>query len=484
MSTEAKLGSLVSQPAKRAIFGHPAIFAPSSEITTYPDKYLHLLSISKQTLDTVIKEDRIEASADGVFLGGDFTRDGAITAVFVQRAETLRKLATGEEPVFTPRIAEILIKKIDQQSRINIPERGVKIGQFPHEVRKNPLYYERLVNPRDGGQPWFRNPENNFLENYDASDSTGLWIYAVGKYIEAGYIQPNEKIYRALQAALEYCLGEIDEKGFVAYEYEGNREFVELRNKTWKDSERGFLLPNGQMPKGKIYDIWTNGVTWAALDTGARIFAEKDPDFSRVLFNNADEFKERLNNPISKGGFRMRDEFMELDYFAEALTEQGALTTPSVDPALLLGLYVNGECPIKEAHIPDLVTRVMKEDMFDEAAGIRTYSNLGEVYHIVYDFVEGFYHRGPETVWPWNNEKFATGAEHYGFVEEAKRVRLAVLEPLVNQFDDRPIELHLKGSAGERVPYKNPQTGQLSCFEQAWSAGAVYEAVESLRITT
>lgn len=443
-------------------------------------------AIATETLVLVHRDGIMYASADGVFLGGDFTRDLAVTAIQDLRAERKQLPDEFRHSPLVLQSATALIRKIDQQSLVDDPLTGAKRGQFPHEVRREAQYYQHLVNLtpeqlKQGEKPWSLNPKTKAVENYDASDATALWVYAIGEFNEAGVIELDARIYGALRLASEYLLGELRRfSGLAGYDFDGTRPFAELFTKTWKDARGTFRHSDGRLPKHPILDIWTNGAFYAGLKQAARMFKEEDPGFSRTLDRAAGELKIRINSN-GDGGFLIRDRVTGKYYLREAKAASGNLNAPCLDPAMLLGLYVNGEGPIDDRYVHDIVERVMMPDFNKPGVGLLLYPTSQDKYGIVYDEESGFYQRGPSK-WQWPDQLISEGLEHLGYRKEAIQVSSGMLEGLMIGDDapKTPVEVYLYFD-GQRVPYQDPKTKRLAPQHQTWAAAAMHGAVQTIR---
>jgi glycogen debranching enzyme len=84
------------------------------------------------------------------------------------------------------------------------------------------------------------------------------------------------------------------------------------------------------------------------------------------------------------------------------------------------------------------------------------------------------YHNG--SVWPHDNALIAAGLARYGFLAEAQRILLDLLDAAAC-FDDRLPELFC---GFDRVDFPSPVPYPTSCSPQAWSAAAPYLLLRSL----
>jgi glycogen debranching enzyme len=115
-----------------------------------------------------------------------------------------------------------------------------------------------------------------------------------------------------------------------------------------------------------------------------------------------------------------------------------------------------------------IVKRLMKPDLFESQAGIRTLSKDSQQYD------PGSYHNG--SIWPHDNSLIADGFENFGFISEARAVRAAILKAV--SFFKTPVELFVYNNT--YLDYVSP-TGQRACQTQAWSAAAILSAISYSR---
>ena len=83
---------------------------------------------------------------------------------------------------------------------------------------------------------------------------------------------------------------------------------------------------------------------------------------------------------------------------------------------------VDGEkdCILKTEYIPHVVKRLMEPDIFEPDAGIRTLSKQSRC------FDYNSYQNG--SIWPHDNGMIIQGFEHWGYKEEARLVRQALVK--------------------------------------------------------
>ena len=392
-----------------------------------------------------------------------FGRDTAITAYLISQAENM-----GKKFRFMDYSTDALLSLMNWQSKKDDPANGQEIGKFAHEVRTDRQYYLHLTEDliRQGQKSWYVDPADQALKNWDTNDATQLWVIVVSRLYERKKINLNKDILSALKLALIWCLRNMREHdGLAGYSYNPRRYWSGLINHTWKDSEYSYLHENGRKPEHPLKDVFVNALTWSALRYGSKIFANFDRPFSQLLDLKAHQLKNRFND--LKYGFLMK---MSDDtyYFAEAIDKHGnKLTATSCDSALCLWAYCGNESIIETRYIKSVVKRVMRKDMFDEEAGIRTYSSEGDAYDPI------AYHRGPNTFWPFVSALIADGLNNFGYGYETKKILKAMIIGI--QKFNSCIEMFVKNGDSYNK-FREPSTGQLSSTDQAWTAAALYYA--------
>jgi glycogen debranching enzyme len=108
-----------------------------------------------------------------------------------------------------------------------------------------------------------------------------------------------------------------------------------------------------------------------------------------------------------------------------------------------------------------LVERIMREDLFEKNAGLRTLSRKSK------KFEANSYHNG--SIWPHDSAIVSLGLERHGYLSEAKHMREAILRAF-SHFET-PIELFVYDH-GRFTEYTGEQ-GEMACRTQAWSAAAL-----------
>ncbi len=427
-------------------------------------------------LDRLVTPQGIYASSSLAWRGSYhafFGRDTAITAGLIWETEQI-----GNKYWFSPRAVSALISLANFQGRRDHPVTGEELGKIPHEMRTHREDIEQLLNRQTKNlqKPWHVNPFDHYLMNWDSADATPLWIIMIGRWTEASGDDLSRSQLRHLRQGLQWCLNNLDDygglAGFKAADLDARRRYGGLFNQSWKDSHTAYLNKNGKIATHPIHDVYVNGAVWSALRYGASIFAKVDTRFAKKLEKAARDLRRRFNS--LRRGFLFRDMKAGLWYFAEAIDgERHQLRNVAADPGLLLWTYYGKRSIIYKQYLPDVVKRLMKSDLFNPEAGIRTYSHRLTNYN-----PNDIYHRGPNTYWPFESALIASGLDHFGYRKQAAKVATAMLKG-VSRFNSC-IELFVENNHHLRV-WKSPSTPQTSSADQAWTAAAIYYATTYLQ---
>lgn len=430
-----------------------------------------LKKLATGTLDKLVTPDGIYASSamgmEGLF-HGFFGRDTAITAYLISQAEHLE-----QTNFFLWKAAQGLMKLKNFQSKDDNPEIGAEKGKFPHEIRLNKEDYQHLTTDlvKRGERSWYVDPEDKVMKNWDANDATQLWIIVICRMHEKGMVEIDNELKQAIKDGLLWCIRNLRQyHGFTGYKYNPHRPWNGCHNQTWKDSGGAYLLDDGSLAKQPIKDVFGSSLTWAALKYGEKLFAKTDLYFAKQLNEERNGLKSRFNSMLN--GFLMYDERSEY-YLADALdADNKQIMGISCDPGLALWAYCDGESIIEDKYILHIVNRLMMSDIFDKDAGIRTYSCEGNIYDPV------GYHRSQHNFWPFVSALIADAFNHFGYKQQSADILQGMVKA-VKQFNSC-VELFVKkDNTYER--FKHPYDNQLSCVDQAWTAGALYYATNYLK---
>lgn len=415
-------------------------------------------------------EDGINASGKDDVYGCIFGRDSAITILKI-----LKSCANEKADFEKHRLLEIskrgLMTLVTLQGKQTNNESGEEPGKFIHEYR--PDNFERLTTLE---KPWYVYPDG-VLRNYDSIDSTPLCLIAIYQYWQL--TRDDEfllSVLPSVEAGLNWIItyGDKDKDFLMEYELPTTRSHGGLVVQSWTDSEESMLDQNGAFPLYPIAPVEVQGYAWLALKLWGDFYANnklhyaKTKKFARKLRQQAKGLKKQFNTMFI---FKDGDHY----YAAQALDGlKNQIQTVTGNPLLLFwAAYKKDgrvETIVEEKYINDIVTRAMKDDMFDADAGVRTMSTLSKTY------VSGqnSYHNG--SFWPKLNGMSHEGFENLGYMKEARLLRNATLKPIM--YFGSPIELYVKTDTGDYLLYKN-SLGQESCRQQAWSAAAALDLLSS-----
>lgn len=429
-----------------------------------------LREIACRSLLELSTEEGIYASSKEEAFGCIFGRDSAVTCLKI-----LRLLETHPESdwIDTSRLQAIvrnsLIKIIALQGKDENQESGEQPGKFIHEYRKDK--YDRLVNRP---QPWYVYPDK-ILRNYDSIDSTPLSLIALYKYWKlSGDSEFLLKVLPSVEKGLVWIknYGDMDGDHLLEYEIPVTRIHGGLRVQSWADSVPSLQSLNGDFPIYPIAPVEVQGYAWLAYKLWGDFFKENPlegttKNFSDELLQKAKLMKKAFNKFFM---FKVGKNLFP----AQALDgSKNQIQTITGNPLLLLWATYNKdgkrESIIYDKYIPFLVKRSFEEDMFDIDAGIRTMSASSPTFNPK----NNSYHNG--SFWPKLNGMIHEGLGKWGYVEDADRLRDASLKPIM--FFGTPIELYIKGLAGEYHPYRS-EFGQESCRTQAWSAAVILDLLK------
>jgi glycogen debranching enzyme len=246
--------------------------------------------------------------------------------------------------------------------------------------------------------------------------------------------------------------GDSDGDGFVEYRRFTDRGLV---NQGWKDSWDGVNFASGRLADPPIALCEVQGYTYAAFQARARIAtAAGDLDLATQWLQRAQTLKSAFNEAFW---------LPERGYFAVALDRDkrpvDALTS-NMAHCLWTGIVDSDKAASVVGHL-------MSPQMFS-GWGIRTLATSMGAYNAM------SYHNG--SVWPHDNAIAAAGLMRYGFVEQAQRVALGILDA-AESFGGRLPELFC-GFGRER--FIAPVAYPASCSPQAWAAATPVQLLRTL----
>ncbi len=425
-----------------------------------------------QSILALSTEQGINASGKDDVYGCIFGRDSAITILKIlsacSRGGSSRFLETQQLLAICKRS---LLTLVDLQGKETNLESGEEPGKFIHEYRTEK--YERLLLLE---KPWYIYPDG-ILRNYDSLDATPLGLIAIYRYWQT--TNDNAfllKVLPAVEAGLNWLItyGDRDKDYLVEYELSSDRLHGGLPVQSWTDSVESLLQEDGKFPFYPIAPVEVQGYVWLALKLWADFYMQETntfmqtKKFAKKLLQHANALKKQFN-----ALFLLQDK--GLFFPAQALDgNKNQIKTITGNPLLLLwAAYqtdLQAEAILENQYVPDLVARSLQEDLFDTDAGLRTMSTTSKTY----DAGQNSYHNG--SFWPKLNGMAHEGLRNFGYVAEAEKLREATIKPLL--YFRSPIELYIKTTKGEYLPYSNP-SGQQSCREQAWSAAVALDLLSA-----
>ena len=350
-------------------------------------------------------------------------------------------LASWMSLILSPDLARGVLETLgDLQGKRVDPETEEQPGRILHEVRFGASSSLAL----GGGHVY-----------YGTADATPLFVMLLGELRRWGLgedvvarLMPHAD--RAMAWIEEY--GDADGDGYVEYERMTPRGLV---NQGWKDSWDGVPFADGRLAEPPIALAEVQGYTYAAYLARAYFAAEAGDDATADrLRAKASALRERFNADFW---------LPEKGYYALALDRDkrpvDALAS-NMGHCLWTGIVDEDKAASVAAHL-------LSPEMFS-GWGVRTLATTMASYNPI------SYHCG--SVWPHDNAIAVAGLVRYGFVEEAHRIVLAMLD-VASATGGRLPEL-FSGLAREQVPVPVPYP--TSCSPQAWASAAPLMFLRSL----
>ncbi len=409
---------------------------------------------SIQDLET---ENGILASAKEEIYGCIFGRDSIITALTL-----LNVYEKTKNEYFLSLVTKVLVSLSQLQGTRVTLESGEEPGKCIHEFR--PTNHERLTGNLI--EPWYVYPDN-ILRNYDSVDATPLFLILFAEYFrvsnDRAFIeQYKPNIMAALNWVLEY--GDSDGDGFIDYTFHATRTHGGLKTQSWMDSDESRFFEKGdEKPEYPIAPVEVQAYAFTALYMWSQLLVDSDLAYAQQLMERARNLKVQFNQVfVMRAGGRVT--------LAYAVDGQGRrLTSARSSMGHCLWAVARDEggrlvSVLEEQYIPQIVHRLLSPDMFVSKGGVRTLSSRSRHFDPV------SYHNG--SIWPHDTAILAQGLENFGYTQEAKEVRRALVFAYAHF--KTPIELfgYLKGKYRE---YVSPHGGG-ACRTQAWSAASLLTA--------
>lgn len=290
---------------------------------------------------------------------------------------------------------------------------------------------------------------------YGSSDATPLFVMLLGEMRRWGLAREVvEELLPNVDRALDWVdrFGDRDGDGYVEYQRSTDRG---LENQGWKDSWDAIRFADGRLAEAPIAVIEVQGYVYSAF-LARHYFAAETGDVERAEYwrGRAHELKAAFN----------RDFWLpDLGWYAMGLDK---------DKRPIDALASNmGHCLWTGIIDEDKASRVaellLSPELFS-GWGIRTLATSMAGYNPV------SYHCG--SVWPHENAIIAAGLMRYGFVDEAQRVVMALIDAAETQGGRLP-ELF---SGLDRAEFPGVVSYPASCTPQAWAAAAPFSFLRTL----
>lgn len=278
---------------------------------------------------------------------------------------------------------------------------------------------------------------------YGTVDATPLFVILLAELCRWGLgDQHLDELLPAADRALGWIDSRLDERGFLTYQRASDRGLV---NQGWRDSWDGINYADGSLPKAPVALCEVQAYVYAAFVARAHIAREQgDDDAQQHWQERAEQMSDRFNEH-----FWLPDR----GYYAVALDGAGkpvdALTS-NIGHCLWAGIADHDKARQVADHL-------LSDEMFS-GWGVRTLATSMGRYNPL------SYHNG--SVWPHDNAIVTAGLMRYGFVEQASRIAVGMLDA-AEHFDGRLPEVF---SGLSRNDFDSPVQLPTSCSPQAWSA--------------
>ena len=282
---------------------------------------------------------------------------------------------------------------------------------------------------------------------YGTADATPLFVMLLGELRRWGLARDAvDELIPHADFALRWIseFGDRDGDGYVEYQRASDRG---LANQGWKDSWDGVRFADGTLPRPPIALAEVQAYVYGAYIARAHFADEMDEaGLAKDYRTRAQELRAAFNRDFwleDKGWFAMGLDADKKPIDALASNMGHCLWTGIVDQE-------------KAALVAE---RLLSPPMFN-GWGIRTLASTMDGYNPI------SYHCG--SVWPHDSAIIAAGLMRYGFVEEAHRVIVSLLDAAASHGGRLP-ELY----AGlDRSEYPGVVAYPTSCSPQAWASAA------------
>jgi glycogen debranching enzyme len=291
--------------------------------------------------------------------------------------------------------------------------------------------------------------------SYGAADATPLFVMMLGELRRWG-LAPElvERLLPHADRALAWIIehGDRDGDGFVEYQRPTDRGRL---HQGWRDAPGAIRFADGSVAQGPIALAEVQGYVYAAYVARAHFAREAgDKVASAGWRTRADELRERFNRDfwLDDVGYLA----MGLDREKRPIDGIGS----SAGHCLWTGILDEDKAAL-------VARRLLSPELFS-GWGVRTLATSNVGYNPL------SYQIG--AVWPHDNAIVASGLMRYGFVEEAQRVIVGMLDAAAS-FGGRLPELF---AGFDRAEFAFPVSYPSSCSPQAWSAAAPLSFLRTL----
>ncbi|MGQ0615422.1 MAG: amylo-alpha-1,6-glucosidase [Acidimicrobiia bacterium] len=290
---------------------------------------------------------------------------------------------------------------------------------------------------------------------WGAVDTTPLFVMLLGELRRWGLApEPVERLLphadRALGWVLDY--GDRDGDGYVEYQRPTDRGRL---HQGWKDAPGGVRAADGSSPSPPIALAEVQGYVYAAFVARHHFAREAGDDAGAEAWRaRADDLRKRFNRDF----WLERDQFVALGLDSQKRPIDAICS--NAGHCLWTGILDEDKAAL-------VARRLMAPDMFT-GWGVRTLSSSMVGYNPV-SFQHG-------SVWPHDNALVAAGLMRYGFVDDAQRIVLAMIDAATARGGRLP-ELF---AGFPRDDVAHPVRCPTSCSPQAWSAAAPLSFLRTL----
>jgi glycogen debranching enzyme len=325
---------------------------------------------------------------------------------------------------------------------------GTKVDPLTEEQPGRILHEVRLGRESDL-------PVGHGRAYYGTADATPLFVSLLGELHRWG-LPENElrELLPAADRALDWIehYGDADGDGFVEYQRATDRGLI---NQGWKDSFDGVNDSTGRLAEAPIALAEVQAYVYAAYQARASIATALDDTTTATAC--ADKAA------AVKAAFNERFWLPAQGWFAMAL---GRDKRPVDALASNMGHCL--WCGIVDEDKADSVVEHLLSPPMWSGYGVRTLATTMPLYNPI------SYHNG--SVWPHDSSIVAAGLMRYGYVEQAQRIALGLVDA-AEHFGGRLPELFC---GFDRTEFRRPVPYPTSCSPQAWAAAAPVSLVRTL----